>query len=846
MGINAQLFKLSNLMKFLSANQSSLSYEKIFGLLTACFYILFTLAPDSHSLMVMYPFVSLWQIGLLLPVGWLLLRLWSGKISFLGHGLDWLMGLIVMGVAVSTIFAQFPHQALWYGWVVICFVASVYLLNSYLKTSEIRYKWLTFQGYLSLAFVIISLLLWIRETLLPELERINQLKAQGINLSFNFSVVEFRNWAPLGHQNYVAGYLLLCLPLFIGLTIVTKDWRRWLWLSACAFGLLDLYTTSSKGGFLGLVITLIISLIFLLVFSSLPRLWLALGALGSSLLVAALIISNNRLLEIMTGIFQERGSRELVYRTINAVIGYRMGMSAPLTGVGLGGVPLLYQKYHPVWAGAESELGFQLHSTPVHLWAEMGIWSTIYGIAIIIIISTIALKLLRKHNNITFSDRVFAWSILGSFFGYGVMSLTDYQLDNVCISGVLVLFLACLATIFAPSQTLSLEIKFPYVGLAGWGIAIAFMLWLIPVHRAWQFSSQGFIALANNDLSSFETKLQQANRIAPWEPYYSYQLGWNFGDLALNVADQRQKQHLAATAIKYFQQANTVSPYREFGHSNLAWLLLDFNPAQATTEFAGSAKLAPTKRGVFFGLGLSLLAQEKLDLAVEAFSLEILRDPSFLTSAVWRSPKLQPLYPRILQNLQHTYDRWLAKEPDNKTWHRDRGGVYWWQGKIAAASKDWLEYGNPWQKILLDIGSESVLKAKISQMPPSPTKLLLNAWFNPQQRPDLLARAWLTQKLTPIEPNILEQLQLTMTSSPNLETWLKYDAPIFPYRVKISGFGVLHRHIDGVNPYDFYVVMENSAIATWFDRVYSYATYQPELDKILQPRREQFLSNLSY
>ncbi len=328
-------------MKSKSAEQSSFSSEKILGLLTACFYVFFTLVPDSHSLMVKYPFVSLWQIGLLLPVIWLLLLLWSGKVYFLGNGLDWLMGLIVMGVAVSSVFAQFPNQALWYGWVVICFVASVYLGNSYLRTSEIRDKWLTFQGYLSLAFVIMSLWLWITKTLLPELTRINQLKAQGIDLNFNFSVLELRNWAPLGHQNYVAGYLLLCLPLFIGLTIIAKDWRRWLWLGAGALGLLDLYTTSSKGGFLGLVITLIICVIFLLFFSSLPRLWLAIGGIGSLFLVSAMILSNNRLLNTITKIIQGEGSRELVYRTINAVVGYRMGMSAPLTGVGLGGVPLL-------------------------------------------------------------------------------------------------------------------------------------------------------------------------------------------------------------------------------------------------------------------------------------------------------------------------------------------------------------------------------------------------------------------------------------------------------------------------------------------------------------------------
>lgn len=109
----------------------------------------------------------------------------------------------------------------------------------------------------------------------------------------------------------------------------------------------------------------------------------------------------------------------------------------------------------------------------------------------------------------------------------------------------------------------------------------------------------------------------------PWEPYYSYQLGWNLGNLGLQTSDPQQRQALLTAAIDWFKKGNQVSPYQEFGHSNLAWLLMFAgDPQSASQEFARSARLFPAKRGVFYGLGLSLLAQGKSDLAVEAITLE--------------------------------------------------------------------------------------------------------------------------------------------------------------------------------------------------------------------------------
>ncbi|GAB4535530.1 MAG: O-antigen ligase family protein [Pleurocapsa sp.] len=795
--------------------------------------------------MVLYPFVCFWQIGLILPVLWLLLLLWQGKVRSLGNGLDWFVGLIVLAIALSTTLAQFPQPAIWQGWSAFCYLAAIYCLNSYLSTEKLRYQVLVRYGYLSVAFIVLSLWLWTTETLLPELNRISALKEKGVNVGFDFSVIELRNWAPIGHQNYVAGYLLLAIPLLVGLSLVEKGKRRWFWLFSVVLGLIDLYSTSSKGGWLALIVVSVVGFGCLLFFSSIPRLWLILsGLLGSGALLL-LIVSNNRLFGFIQALSQGKGGNQLIYRQINAVLGWDMGASHPLGGVGLGNVVLLYQKYRPFWAGRESELIFQLHSTPVQLWAEMGVGAIAIMVGAIAFLLLAVVKLLDKRNQFPVTDRILGSSICAGFFGYGILSITDYQLDNVCISGTLVLFVACLAGIF-PNKASVAEKPQRYLSLTGSGITVAAIAWLLVVHYAWQQSYQGFRALAAEDTPTFVSKLTQAHRLAPWESYYPYQLAWNLGDSAQQTQDRNQRQQLSQEAIKWFQKAVEVSPYREFGYSNLGWLLLNQNPPEAAQAFSNAAQLVPAKRGVFFGLAWSLLAQQKNDLALEALTLEALRDPLMITSPIWRSQNLQPIYTRLLQKLLNQYNQILEQHPNNSYFRLSRGSLNWWLGNVDAAQEDWNAKAGTIQGLMLQIDSDEQLKQQIAKFTPnSPIKLLIDSWFDPKQRPQLLNQAWLQQMSGEIDPQLLEQFQATMAKSTNFTQWLKYTSPTMPYRRQREGFGVVSRHIDGAIPSDYFLVVENIAIATWFEQLFISPVYNPEVDKILQPRREALFSKIS-
>jgi len=888
-----------------SEAQPRSSQGNLLAWLTAAFYSLFTLLPDSHSLMVQWPWVFIWQVGWICPVLWLLSLLWQRQLQWLGNRLDWVVGLLIVGVIISAGLAPFPMQARWYSWVLFCGLTALYALSSWLAEPQRRLGLLKAQGYLCLAFIGLSLLLWISQTWLPELARLQALQNSGMTLAYDFADIKLRNWAPLGHQNYVAGYLVLALPLLAGLGLIQPGWSRWVWWGGVGLGLIDLYTTSSRGGWLAIGIVAIATVGLLLWQSALPRRWaISISLTGFGLLVA-LVLLNNRLRTTVIGLFSGQAQGEAAFRLITVATGWAMGQSSPLVGVGPGGVPLLYQRFRPTWAGREAEWVFQLHSTPAQLGAELGLWVGLVAVGAIALLLILSWRWLHQTPVSLSLPPILFWAIWSSLLGYGILSLFDYQLDNFSISGLLMLFLAVLIAEFRditwlPNQPesadkdeavleivdediemapgLTWEPRFrlsqqpvlltqrlrqmkskllrkaallpnPFLPLLGLGILLAGVIWLVPVHRAWQLSAQGFTALRQPDLSTFVQRLDQAHRLTPWEPYYPYQLGWNLGNASLPMpADQgntwRQK------AISWFQQGIHASPQQEFGYSNLAWLSLEKHPAQATSAFIRAIQLVPAKRGAFYGLGLSLLVQGRPNLAVSALTLEALRHPTFFTSPIWQQPHLQPLYQQVTATLEQDLSTLLQAHPDSPTLqtylHQSRGALRWWLNDWQGAGQDFAQTGDPVSQIVLDLAMGHSVQAKLAPLLPTDGRLLpyhagplaIAAWLDPPNRPQLLQQAWVAVNRQLPPSAVLQQLVASMGRSSRFDQWLKQNAPVNQYRPQRAGFGVLSRHIDGPIPEDFLTVVDNIPITQFFTQlVPSPVSFLPDLDRALQPQR---------
>lgn len=852
-----------------SKTQSSES--NLLGLLVAGFYALFTLLPDSSTQVLSWSWVAVWQIGLLCPVLWLLSLVWQQRrLPRLGSELDWLVGLFVVNLLGSTVVAEFPNQARWHSWAALCFLAALYAVRLWLRSPQRRDHLLLWQGYLSLTFIAISLLLWTSQTLLPELSRLQDFRQLGVNLPFDFSILELRNWAPIGHQNYVAGYLLLTLPLLIGLGILQRDRLRWFWFAGAGLGLVDLYTTSSRGGWLGLAVMLILGFGILLWQSAIPRKWLGLAGVGVLLTLLLLVLANNRLRTLVTAILSgQAAGGELGFRVITATAGWDMGRDHPIVGAGLGSVPLLYQKYRPFWAGREAEWVYQLHSTPIQIWAELGaigIASLLGAIGLLLYLSIRWLQKNTQAEGENWRERVLFWSVTTGLLGYSVMSLTDYQLDVVGISGTIVLYLAVLAFTFQPPVEPTLQ-HFPGFSLSdrqtsgfvlvSVGILLAAILWLLPIHRAWMLSSQGFAALsqlANTPdpqqrqarLATFEQKLSRANQLAPWEPYYPDQLGWNLGDLGLKLTGDQQTELLTGS-LNWLEKGTEVAPYQEFGYTNSAWLLLNRDANAATQAFARAAQLLPAKRTLFLGLGLSLL-KGRTDLAVEAVALEFLRDPLSMTSPIWQSPELRSLYNQTLKQLETKYTTLLQQHSTpgklNTFLHQYRGALRWWSGNLSAAHTDWDTYGTPLSQLVLQLADGKSVQINPRSVTISPGGLAIAAWQDKPQRSTWLQHAWIKATRTVPEPALLQQFVDSMNKSANFDQWLKQTAPSRSYRRDRAGFGVLSRHIDGPAPSDFLVVVDNLVMTQFFYELFFPWEYFKEFDLAIQDDRNTLLNPL--
>ncbi len=391
------------------------SEGKIIGLLVAGFYGLLTLLPDSNTQFVTWPWVFLWQAALMSPCLWLLWQLWQQKkIQLLCNKLDWIVAGLAIVLIISAAIAAYPNQARWYSWAGLCLLAALYAINNWLsQSSERYYKLLVGQAYLNLAFIIISLTLWFSQIVLPELNRLNGIKqTYNISLPFDFSIITLRNGFPIGHQNYVAGYLVLAIPLLIALSIIQSGWQRYLWVSAVILGLIDLYSTSSRGGWLGLIIVSIISFIFLLIRSNIPRLFLSLAGVAILAILSFLIFANNRLNTLITAVLAGTGGGEFAYRMITATTGWKIGINHLIFGAAPGSVPLLYQQYRPTWAGREAELAYQLHSTPAHLWAELGLSGITILVSAIALLIYLGWKWVLHHSQSqTNTEQIFVYSI---------------------------------------------------------------------------------------------------------------------------------------------------------------------------------------------------------------------------------------------------------------------------------------------------------------------------------------------------------------------------------------------------------------------------------------------------
>ncbi len=767
------------------------------GVLGLACILAFSWIPNSYYMMVGWPWILLWQAAFLLLGAWNIwaIRQFSVPYRLLGYGLDWAIGAAVAATVISALAAEFKAVALWNGLLFGNYVIALYLLVNWLRQGlSRRALWFS----LSLAGVVtslISLSFW-RPT--PDMW-----------LSDDFYAA-LRNPLPLGHHNFVGGYELLLLPMTASLCLSQRGWKRGIGFGATLIVAAALYISGSRGAMVGaLAVVLLGGPIFLWLHrAQANRRWL----MGSAVVLAvvlAIAASNPR----MRGLFTVSASSQLS-QTSSVVIadgpardrlfmlqaGQNIFSTHPLTGIGPGNLSRVYNLYRPIEVGNGLELVQQLHNTPAQILVELGILGIIaYGSWLI---GLFALSI-RLHRHLSQpADRYLFYGIFASYLGYGVSSLTDYQLENIGISSTLLIATALLinlgdtyidgmdidgidgSALSKPTALSRQGRRWLSLGILAF-LCMSFQLW-IRADAGLYLSGAAIKDIEARDLVEADAKWFKAGALASWDPTYPALAAEQLILLGAGAANQADQTALTQSAIEYIESALEAAPNDTWLNQNLAVLYLESNkPEKAEFYARRAAQLSPRNFNyTYYTLASAYLQQNKVDQAITALSLEGMANPDFLIANIWTEEPFAQLLPSVLdktlnrdrQTLSQTNPasaeyKWLNEQLAMLSWWHQRSldGVD--RSKLRPLAQAILEAEEQPKKALNTVEQQLKLDEN------DPTLRLLQVWLAPdqyldsylqdfegtQQEKDLLIkhirqnrdiRTWMNSVLSPSSPRL--------------------------------------------------------------------------------------------
>ena len=642
-----------------------LQRTRLIGFVGFSFLLLFTWLPNSYSYMVGWPYVLIWQ-GSFLVVGsytiWLC-RKFSIPFRRLGYGLDHVVILTITAAALSTTASEFRAVSCWNLLLIANYAVCLYFLTNFLRhkviTSTLLWGWLSIIGTVT---NVIGLALWRPDP--------------SMWLSSNFYSA-IRNAQPLGHHNFVGGYGLLLLPIVCSFAIAQKSWRRWIGLLMVSIVVIAIYISGSRGALLGLLVLGAISIGAGILSSQghYRRRWAAIGCCFA-LIMSLAMISNPRVRTLFSMDAPVEENTVSVASIPDGPIKDRLFMLSstfnvlkerPILGVGPGTLSRVYNNFRPVEAGTGLNLVQQVHNTPAQLAAELGIAGITIYISFLAVLIRLCVSLRRRITKR--SDRLLLYGIGGSWIGYGISSLSDYQLENIGITSTLIVTTALLCNL---ADTYRLHTySFCLVNPIRRIISLFLLLLLCLNIQLWArvdiglyLSHQAVEDAKASDLVGADRKLAKASQLVPWDPTYAALAAEISLGLSESAPSKKDVQALRLLALDYFRSTVRAAPNDPWFNQNLATLLIEQGKFEEAEAYINAAiRLLPrnTNNYTYYTLGLSLLKQNKNDEAVEAFALEAIANPIFMTTNVWEQPPLLSLKENVVGKTLIYYQQILSK-----------------------------------------------------------------------------------------------------------------------------------------------------------------------------------------
>jgi putative inorganic carbon (HCO3(-)) transporter len=777
----------------------------------------FIVLPESYGLMVSWPWVGLWQLGFLAIAVWLLWRLRQFQWPFLllGHHLDWAVGLSAASVVLSSLHAFKSPPSFWYVAMAGGYGFTLYALVNWLtgipkeatSTAVSRVREANHRCWLLLTGLGIAGLL-----------------TSGISVGlwglYRNTFTEPVNPYPLGHHNFVAGYLVLTLPILFVLGWRQQNWLRWLWFGGTGLAIAALYTTGSRGGALGFLTLLVLGVATLLIENLhtkglRQKTFRTLAATGVSSVVlltcASLLITNPRVQRLTTAVLTGHTEGNAQFRLFTIEAGVRIWQQHPWLGIGLGNTIKLYDIYRPIEAGITAFRVQQLHCTPIHLLAELGLLGFGAYLLWIGLLVRLSWKLIKyflsqfSSDSQEGSDRLIIYGCTAGLLSYSISSLTDFQLENIAISLTITALVAVLASLgeqLSAPPVLTTTLLRRLLSLIGFTLTLAALRIWIPSDAAMMLAYAGNSHLQTGNLSDFYRQWSTAAKIVPWEPYYPFQIGAQLADVTatrnfgsttnqesttksvapeVSQPNPQYQQQIAQLAQSQLQRAVTLAPSDELFNRYLGAWLLDRDPKQAVENLRRAAQLTPRKLYTYAMMGLAYFNQQDYSKATKAFALEGFINPEFLTTEIWLDPDFQALQPQVIQQTLVLYRRCLSHiAPTDLSYDsiaQNMGLLEWWSvsKESSARSASWeMQRLSPIAQVivLIDQGQNSQAQELLNHLnsaeAPQETVALLQAWLEPQKYLDNLKERLQTTALR----DAMEALQTSVRQHRQIRPWL--------------------------------------------------------------------------
>lgn len=669
-----------------------------------------------------------------------------------------------------------------------------------------------------LVLCMVSLWRWLMQDVALEsfnVGRVNGLLGERV---FRIDWTEIRNGHPFGHQNYLAGAILLLMPFWLSLSGSDRRWGRLTGCAGLGFGFLALWSTQTRaappalGAMLGL----------LLVWTGVRRVWSRrrwlLWCMTGGALIGALMAANPRNQQIAASgdsasiVWQADVRRQMLDA------GRLLLEGREWTGIGPGAVPAKY----PLVRGridAGLEANYQLHNTPLQLVVELG-WP-----ALIMVLALLAATFIRWWRTPAHEETsrvpTGVWAGI-AVFGYAVYSFTDYQLDVAGIGCLLGLAVGLVWSGSRSAETPRSVAAWPgRLGVVGVGLLfVASLMATLWIGRArWSFHEANSARL-RGDGGSFVELATRAHRQDPANPFYPEKIAaWHIERLAAATNAAFVATETSA-ARQWLETSLAGSPDSEYARFNLGWLLLRSEPRRALLHFRRAAQLVPDRRGVYLGCALALAGLDRPEEAAQALALELVLDPGFLATAnAWHREPLASLKAPALRRATSLLTT-LAQETNlaasNGQWLREKAAAMaWLAGGPAPPERDGRFLGDFWKT--LDAGDSSAAETMSAG---APWMLVRRAWKESSEdeaKRLLIAAAYRSGRRIPSESTLaawMARLRIgtwseVVRSEPAVELRSGY-------RRERTGYNLIARHAEGARPADVPVYEENTFFEAFF------------------------------